>query len=93
MFGFLIAFAAGAATPMIESPLARRVAKAMGQHVEVRENEVPALAFMIAMIIAGVACSVFDAGSPLGLAVGGTLGYFGARLLRWGQRSIDNKRG
>jgi hypothetical protein len=42
----------------------------------VQENEVRALAFMIAMIVVGVACSVFDAGSPLGLAVGGTLGYF-----------------
>jgi hypothetical protein len=53
---------------------------------------VRALAFMIAMIIAGVACNVLDTGSPLGLAVGGALGYFGARLLRWGQRSINDRR-
>jgi urea transporter len=92
MFGFLIALAAGAVTPMVEDPLARRAAKSMGQHVEVQENEVRALAFMVAMIIAGVACNVLDTGSPLGLAVGGALGYFGARLLRWGQRSINDRR-
>jgi urea transporter len=92
MFGFLIAIAAGAVTPMVEDPLARRAAKSMGQHVEVQENEVRALAFMIAMIIAGVVCNVLDTGSPLGLAVGGALGYFGARLLRWGQRRIEDRR-
>ncbi|MFQ3183098.1 MAG: hypothetical protein ACI9RO_002095 [Alteromonas macleodii] len=92
MFGFLIALAGGAGTPMIESPLARRAAKSMSQHIEVQENEVRALAFMIAMIVVGVACSVFDAGSPLGLAVGGTLGYFGRRLLSWGRRALEKTR-
>jgi hypothetical protein len=92
MFGFLIAVAAGAATPMLEGPLARPVARAMGANVEIADGELRALAFMIAMIIAGVVCALFSSGSALGLAVGGALGYFGVRLLRWLQRSVDSRR-
>ena len=92
MFGFLIGLVGGAGTPMIESLLARHAAKSMAQHIDVQENEVRALAFMIAMIVAGVACSVFDAGSPLGFAVGGALGYFGKRLMRWGRLAFEKRK-
>lgn len=92
MFGFLIALIGGAVTPMIEAPLARPVARMMGEGFDVKETEVRALAFMIAMIIAGILCSVFNSGSALGLAVGGTLGYFAMRLLRTAQRMIEDKR-
>jgi len=93
MFGFLIAFAAGAATPMIEAPLARPIARMMGETIDVQGTELRALAFMIAMIIAGILCAVFSSGSALGLAVGGVLGYFFMRLLRTAQRMIEDKRG
>lgn len=93
MLGFLIAVAGGAVTPMIEGPLARPVARAMGGNIEIADTELRALAFMIAMIGAGILCAVFGTGSPLGLAVGGTLGYFGMRLARWLQRIIEGKRG
>jgi len=92
MFGFLIAIAAGAVTPMIETPVARPLARAMGDNVELADGELRTLAFMIAMIVAGVLCAVFDSGSALSLAVGGTLGYFGMRLVRWLQRVIEGKR-
>ncbi len=92
MFGFLIAVIGGAVTPMIEAPLARPVARMMGESFDVKDTELRALAFMIAMIIAGVLCSVFNSGSALGLAVGGALGYFGMRLLRTAQRMIEDKR-
>jgi len=91
MFGFLIAVVAGAVTPMIETPLARPVARMLGENIEIQEGELRALAFMIAMIIAGILCAVFSSGSALGLAVGGTLGYFGMRLVRLVQRMIENK--
>lgn len=91
MFGFLIAVVAGAVTPMIETPLARPVARMLGENIEIQEGELRALAFMIAMIIAGILCAVFSSGSALGLAVGGTLGYFGMRLVRMVQRMIENK--
>ena len=92
MFGFLIAMAAGAATPLFEAPVARPIARLLGVNVEIQDTELRALAFMIAMIVAAVLCSVFASGSPLGLAVGGTLGYFIVRLSRWAQRAIENKR-
>lgn len=91
MFGFLIAIAAGAVTPMIETPVARPVAAAVRSSVEVTDTELRALAFMIAMIAAGLLCALFDSGSPLSLAVGGTLGYFGTRLLTWLKRVVDGK--
>jgi len=92
MFGFLIAVAAGAVTPMIEGPVARPLAQAMNDNIELADGELRALAFMIAMIIAGLLCALFSSGSALGLAVGGTLGYFGMRLVRWLQRIIEGKR-
>lgn len=92
MFGFLIAVAGGALTPMIEGPLARPVARALRDNVEVSDGELRALSFMIAMIIVGIFCAVFDSGSALSLAVGGTLGYFGMRLVKWLQRVIEGKR-
>ena len=92
MLGFLIALIAGGVTPMLETPIARPVARMMGNNVELADGELRALAFMVAMIIAGILCAVFSTGTPLSLAIGGTLGYFGMRLLRWGQRAIEDRR-
>lgn len=92
MFGFLIAVAGGVVTPMIETPLARPVAAALRGTVDVTDTELRALAFMIAMIGAGILCAVFDSGSALSLAVGGTVGYFGMRLVKWVQRIVEGKR-
>lgn len=93
MFGFLIAVVAGAVSPMLEGPLARPVARLMGENVEVQPEEMRTLAFMIAIIIAGVLCALFDSGSALGLAIGATLGFFIVRLGRWLQRIIEGNRG
>lgn len=92
MLGFLISVAAGALTPMIESPVARPAAKALSQNIDVQDGEVRVLAFMIAMIVAGILCAVFGTGSALGLAVGGALGYFGGRILRAIQKIIEGRR-
>lgn len=93
MFGFIIALIAGAATPMLEGPAARPIARVLGANIALAEGELRALAFMIAMIIAGVLCAVFSTGTPLSLAIGGTLGFFGMRLIRWGQRAIEDRKG
>ena len=92
MFGFLIALIAGGVTPMLEAPVARPIARMMGNNVELADGELRALAFMVAMIGAGVLCAVFSTGTPLSLAIGGTLGYFGMRLLRWAQRVIEDRK-
>ena len=92
MFGFLIAVAAGAVTPMIETPVARPVAQALTQRMEFSDGELRALAFMIAMMVAGLLCAIFGTGSALGLAVGGTLGYFAVRIVRIIQRISEGRR-
>jgi len=91
MFGFLIAVIAGAVTPMLEGPVARPIARMMGNNVEFADGELRALAFMVAMIGAGLLCAVFSTGTPLSLAIGGTLGYFAVRLARWAQRIMENR--
>ena len=91
MFGFLIALAAGAAAPMLEGPVAHPIAQALRDKVELADGELRALAFMVAMILAGILCALFSSGSALGLAVGGTLGYFTPRLVGWVQRTIAGK--
>ena len=93
MFGFLIALIAGGATPALERPVARPVARMLADHMEVAEGETRAIAFMAAMILAAVLCAVFSTGTPLSLIVGGTLGYFGMRLLRLAQRMIEERKG
>ncbi len=92
MFGFLIAVVAGAVTPMIEAPVARPVAKVLTQKMDFADGELRLLAFMIAMMVAGLLCAIFSSGSALGLAVGGTLGYFGLRLVRIVQKVIEGRR-
>lgn len=92
MLGFLIALAAGAATPLLEGPVAHPLALALREKVELADGEMRAFAFMISMILAGVLCALFSAGSAFSLAVGGTLGYFGIRLIGWVQRATSGKR-
>ena len=81
MFGFIIALAAGFVTPTLEESLARPVAKALAPRIPVQPNEMRLLAFMIAMLIAVLIAGIFSTGSPLGLLVGGILGYFGQRII------------
>ncbi|WP_281983068.1 hypothetical protein [Thalassorhabdomicrobium marinisediminis] len=92
MFGFLIAVIAGAATPKLETPLARPLARALREHIPVAAEEVRVLAFMIALVCAAVLCALFDAGTPLGLAVGGALGYFGQRVWRVIAREVERRK-
>jgi hypothetical protein len=39
------------------------------------------LAFVIAMLVAGVVGALLDSGSAFWMILGGALGYFGARLV------------
>ena len=92
MLGFLIALVAGGVTPMLEGPIARPVARMLADHIDVAEGEVRILAFMAALIVAAILCAVFSTGTPLSLAIGAALGYFGMRLARLAQRLIEDRR-
>ena len=93
MLGFLIALAAGAATPKIEDLVARPLAKTMGQKIEVFDDELPVLAFIIAMLLAAILSAIFSNGSALGVIFGGGLGYFGLRIVRLVQRMTEGSDG
>lgn len=92
MLGFLIAIAAGAATPMAEGPIGRPVAQMMGDSIPIEDGELRLLTFMIVMIAAALVSALFGTGTAPGLAIGGALGYFGMRILRRLQRVIEARR-
>jgi hypothetical protein len=93
MLGFLIAIAAGAATPMAEGPIGRPLAQMLGDAITIEDGELRVLTFMLVMIAAALLSALLGTGTAPGLAVGGALGYFGARILRVLQRTIDARRG
>ncbi len=93
MLGFLIAIAAGAATPKIEDLAARPMARLMGQNVEVFDDELPVVAFMIGMLFAAVLSAIFSNGSALAVIIGGAIGFFGLRIVRLAQRLMEGSDG
>ena len=80
MLGFIIAAAAGFFTPLIGGPLVDPVVKALGDHITIEADERPLVAFMLAMLVAGIASAVFVSGTPFWVILGGVLGYFGSRI-------------
>lgn len=91
MFGFIIAFVAGFLTPHIEAPLARPLARALAPHIPFEEGETRLLAFILALVGAGVLCALFDTGSPLGVAIAAALGHFALRLLAAAQAALEKR--
>lgn len=92
MLGFLIALAAGAATPMAETPVGRPVARVLGDNMAIEDGELRLVTFMVMLVAAGLLCGLLGTGTPAGLAIGGALGYFGGRILRLLQRVIEARR-
>lgn len=91
MLGFIIAVVAGFLTPHLEAPVARPVADAIRGSVELEAGETRLFSFIIAMLIAGVLCALLNTGSPLGVILGGAIGYFGLRLTASAKSAIDKR--
>ncbi|MBM1219356.1 hypothetical protein JQU17_04040 [Ponticoccus sp. SC2-23] len=92
MFGFVIALVAGFLAPHAEAPLARPLAETLRGAIKLEDGEMKLFSFMVVMVIAGALCAMFDAGSPLGVILGGVIGYFGLRLSAFAKSRIDGKR-
>lgn len=92
MLGFLIAIAAGFATPHLEAPVARPLAKMMEKHFTVEASEVRLIAFMVAMLAAGVVSALLHSGMTFWVILGGAIGYFGSRLIAAAREIIDARR-
>ena len=86
MFGFLIAIAAGAVTPMAEGPIGRPLAQMLGENIPIEDGELRLLTFMVLLVAAALLSVLLGTGTAPGLAIGAVLGYFGMRLL---QRIIE----
>lgn len=89
MLGFIIAAAAGFFAPLIGGPLVDPIVKALGNHITIENEEKPLLAFMLAMLAAGVASALLNSGTPFWIILGGVLGYFGARIVEAGKKFMD----
>jgi hypothetical protein len=81
MLGFIAAVVAGVLTPYLQDPLARPLAEALSPRIVLEPGEVRLLAFMIAMLIAGIVANLLHSGSTFWVILGGVLGYFGPRLV------------
>ncbi|WP_322893512.1 MULTISPECIES: hypothetical protein [unclassified Yoonia] len=81
MLGFLIAAVAGYFTPQIESAVGAKLTKALAPHITLAPGETRLLAFMVAVIGAGIAAELLDSDNPFWVALGASLGYFGPRII------------
>lgn len=89
MFGFLAAIVAGFVTPQLEAPVARPLARKLEKYITLEAPETRLLAFIIAMLGAGIASELLDSGSTFWVILGGALGYFGTRLIAAAREMMD----
>jgi type IV secretory pathway TrbD component len=92
MLGFVVAVVAGFLTPAAEETLARPVERALREHILLDQGERRLLAFVLVMLLAGVAANLLNSGSPFWVILGGALGYFGTRLVAAARRVLDARR-
>lgn len=91
MLGFIIAVAAGFLTPQIEGIVAAPVMKALRGHILIADTEKRLVAFIVAMLVAGIASAIFYSGTAFWMILGGTLGYFGTRIVAAIKKLIDDR--
>lgn len=89
MLGFLVAVAAGFATPHLEGPVARPLAKMMEKYITLEVSEIRLIAFMVAMLAAGVVSALLHSGMTFWVILGGALGYFATRIVAATREAID----
>ena len=80
MLGFLIAVAAGFATPYMEGPVGGPIVKALEGQIAVAHGEQRLITFMVALVIAAVCAALFASGTVFSIIIGAILGYFGTRI-------------
>lgn len=91
MWGFIVAVVAGLLTTAAEEPLARPAARALARVVQVEPGEMRLFAFVLVMLIAGIAAELLDSGSAFWVILGGALGYFGTRIAQFVKAQVDGR--
>ncbi len=92
MLGFIVAAVAGFFTPQLEAPLARPIARMLEQHITLEAAETRLIAFIVAMLGAGIVASLLDSGSAFWMILGGALGYFATRLVAAARAAMDARK-
>ena len=91
MLGFIVATAIGFFTPLIGGPLVDPLVKALGNYITIEADEKPLVAFMLALLAAGVASALLGSGTAFWIIVGCVLGYFGSRIVEAGQKFMKER--
>ena len=91
MLAFVISVAMGFATPFLEKPVAQPIASWLRGFFPVEDREVPAIAFMVSVLGAGIIAAVLGSDAVLGVTLGVVLGYFAARLFALIKKVIENR--
>ncbi|SMY07845.1 hypothetical protein [Flavimaricola marinus] len=92
MLAFIIAVVAGFLTPAAEDALAKPIEAMIRKHIVLEPGERRVLAFVLVMLVAGIAANLLDSGSPFWVILGGALGYFGTRLVAAARAAMDARR-
>ncbi len=93
MLGFIVAIAGGFFTPQAEPILAKPVADMAGKYITLEAGELRLLAFILVMLVVGIVSALLASGSTFWVILGGTLGYFGKRIVAAAKAAIPEKDG
>jgi len=92
MLGFIVAAIAGFVTPQLEAPVARPAARFLEKHITLEASETRLIAFIVAMLAAGVVANLLGSGSVFWMILGGALGYFATRLVAAARAAMDARK-
>jgi len=92
MLGFIVAVIAGFLTPHAETPVAAPLARWIERWIPMRPGEVRLLAFALMLLAAGLVSVLLDSGSAFWIVLGGTLGYFGTRIVTAFREQVQHRR-
>ena len=90
MWGFIIAIGLGFLTPQIETLIAPLL-KGITAHIPIVDTEKRLVAFIVAMLAAGIASAILYSGTAFWILAGGTLGYFGTRIVAAIKKLIEER--
>ena len=90
MWGFIIAIGLGFLTPQIETLIAPLL-KGITAHIPIVDTEKRLVAFIVAMLAAGIASAILYSGTAFWIMAGGTLGYFGTRIVAAIKKLIEER--
>ena len=81
MFAFIIAIAAGFATPYARPFIEKGLQNVVLEELKFDSEDMRMISFIAMMLVAAILFAIMGHGSALGLIIGGTLGVFGNQII------------